>query len=181
MMRRLITTGLSPADAAERAKDHTGEISIEDLVDNFEVREELVDTLFRAANALDKPLLANALRNDIAQHGIVSSWTEVIVPLLFLIGDDWEASGSGIEIEHVLSEILKKILLETVASIESPINARPVLLASVGEELHCLAWVGFLLLVTSAKPVRFVQCFVRHEDAILAFKANRIILKHMHD
>ena len=155
MMRRLITTGLSPADAAERAKVHTGEISIEDLVDNFEVREELVDTLFRAANALDKPLLANALRNDIAQHGIVSSWTEVIVPLLFLIGDDWEASGSGIEIEHVLSEILKKILLETVASIESPINARPVLLASVGEELHCLA----LYALSAALAEKHIETF----------------------
>jgi DNA-binding transcriptional MerR regulator len=139
MMRRLITTGVSPSDAAEKAKAHKGEITIESLLGNFEVREDLVESLYRAANALDKAFLASALRKDITQHGIISSWTEVIVPLLVTIGDDWEADGSGIEIEHVLSEILKKILLETVDSIEKPINARPVLLASVGEELHDLA------------------------------------------
>ena len=139
MMRRLITTGLSPSDAAEKAKAHVGTIEIESLVDNFEVREDLVDCLFRAANALDKVLMETVLRKDIEEHGIITSWTEVIVPLLFLVGDDWEATGTGIEVEHVLSEILKKILLENVDSIDKPINARPVLLASVGEELHCLA------------------------------------------
>lgn len=139
MMRRLITTGLSPSDAAEKAKAHEGSIQIEQLVDNFQVREELVECLFRAANALDKVLMETVLRKDIAEHGIISSWTEVIVPLLFLVGDDWEATGTGIEVEHVLSEILKKTLLENIDSIDRPINARPVLLASVGEELHCLA------------------------------------------
>jgi len=139
MMRRLITTGLSPSDAAEKAKAHEGLIEIETLVDTFQVREELVDTLFRAANALDKVFIEKVLRKDIAEHGIIESWSEVIVPLLFLVGDDWATTGTGIEVEHVLSEILKKILLENVDSIDKPINARPVLLASVGEELHCLA------------------------------------------
>jgi hypothetical protein len=135
----LISAGVSPADAAGQARAHQGTASIEEIVDNFELREELVDCLYRASNALDKVLIETALRNDINEHGIISSWTEVIVPLLFLIGNDWEATGSGIEVEHVLSEILKKVFLEKVDAIEDPINARPVLLASVGEELHCLA------------------------------------------
>jgi DNA-binding transcriptional MerR regulator len=139
MMRRLITTGVSPSEAAEFAKAHKGPITIEKLVEGFVVREELVESLYRAAKLLDQGFIESLLRKDIAENGVIASWTEVIVPLLFLVGDDWEADGSGIEVEHMLSEILKKTLLETAEAINTPMNARPVLLASVGEELHCLA------------------------------------------
>jgi DNA-binding transcriptional MerR regulator len=139
MMRRLITTGVSPSEAAELAKAHKGPIKIEKLVESFVVREELVESLYRAAKLLDQGFIESLLRKDIAENGVIASWTEVIVPLLFLVGDDWEADGSGIEVEHMLSEILKKTLLETAEAINTPMNARPVLLASVGEELHCLA------------------------------------------
>lgn len=139
MMRRLITTGVSPSDAAEKAKAHKGAIKIEKLVDKFEVREELVETLHRASKSLDKVFIETALRKDIADHGVIASWTEVIVPLLFLVGDEWEADGSGIEVEHMLTEIIKRMLREGVADIKKPINSQPVLLAAVGEEMHCLA------------------------------------------
>ena len=139
LMRRLITTGVAPSDAAEKAKAHKGAISIEKLVDSFEVREELVDSLHRASKSLDKLFVETALRQDISSHGVIASWTEVIVPLLFLVGDEWEADGSGIEVEHMLTEIIKRILREGVAEIKQPINAQPVLLAAVGEEMHSLA------------------------------------------
>ncbi len=139
LMRRLITTGVAPCDAAEKAKAHKGSIKIEKLVDAFEVREELVESLHRAAKSLDKFFIESALRKDITENGVIASWTEVIVPLLFLVGDEWEADGSGIEVEHMLTEIIKRMLREGVAEIKKPINAQPVLLAAVGEEMHCLA------------------------------------------
>jgi methanogenic corrinoid protein MtbC1 len=138
-MRRLITTGVAPCDAAEKAREHTGSISIEKLVDGFEVREDLVESLHRASKSLDKLFVETLLRKDIADHGVIASWTEVIVPLLFLVGDEWEADGSGIEVEHMLTEIIKRILREGVSEIKNPVNAHPVLLAAVGEEMHSLA------------------------------------------
>ena len=139
VMRRLITTGVAPSDAAEKAKSHQGAITIEKLVDSFEVREELVVSLHRASKLLDKLFVETVLRKDISEHGVIASWTEVIVPLLFLVGDEWEADGSGIEVEHMLSEIIKRILRECVGDIQNPVNAKPVLLAAVGEEMHSLA------------------------------------------
>ena len=139
VMRRLITSGVAPSDAAVRAKDHKGSVTIEKFVDSFEVREDLVESLHRAAKALDKIFVEAALRKDIAAHGVIASWTEVIVPLLFLVGDEWEADGSGIEVEHMLTEIIKRMLREGVADIKKPVNAQPVVLAAVGEEMHCLA------------------------------------------
>jgi DNA-binding transcriptional MerR regulator len=138
-MRKLITAGVAPADAAQQAKDFKGKISVEKIVDNFEVREELVEALHHASKLLDKTFVENALRKDIAKHGVIASWSEVIVPLLFLIGEDWEKTQTGIEVEHLLTEILKSVLRERSSGMSEPCNPRPVLLASVGEEMHSLA------------------------------------------
>ena len=139
LMRRLIVSGVAPGDAAIRAIAHEGSVEIENLVEDFEVREDVVDSLHRAAKSLDKNFVETLLRKDISEHGVIATWTEVIVPLLFLVGDEWAATGTGIEVEHMLSEIIKRLLREGVAEIKEPVNAQPVLLASVGEELHCLA------------------------------------------
>jgi DNA-binding transcriptional MerR regulator len=139
LMRRLIISGVAPADAALRAKAHSGSVSVENVIQDFEVREDVVDSLHRAAKSLDKNFVETLLRKDISEHGVIASWTEVIVPLLFLVGDEWAATGTGIEVEHMLSEIIKRLLREGVVEIKDPVNAQPVLLASVGEELHCLA------------------------------------------
>jgi DNA-binding transcriptional MerR regulator len=139
LMRRLISTGVSPADAAEQAKAHKGAVKIAKLVNKFEHREELVDAIHRAAKILDKSFIETVLRKDIAENGVIASWTEVIVPLLVIVGDEWERTGAGIEVEHMLSELLKNIIGEGVPEIKKPKNAQPVLLAAVGEEVHCLA------------------------------------------
>jgi DNA-binding transcriptional MerR regulator len=139
LMRRLIISGVAPADAALRAKAHSGSVSVENVIQDFEVREDVVDSLHRASKSLDKNFVETLLRKDISENGVIASWTEVIVPLLFLVGDEWAATGTGIEVEHMLSEIIKRLLREGVAEIKDPVNAQPVLLASVGEELHCLA------------------------------------------
>jgi methanogenic corrinoid protein MtbC1 len=139
MMRRLISTGVAPCDAAATAKAHNGSIPVENIIEDFKVREDVVNSLHRASKSLDKNFVETLLRKDIADNGVIASWTEVIVPLLFLVGDEWAATGTGIEVEHMLSEIIKMLLSEGVTGINEPINAQPVLLASVGEELHCLA------------------------------------------
>ena len=139
MMRRLITSGVAPCDAAIRAKAHEGSLTFDNLVEEFVVREDVVDSLHRASKSLDKSFVETLLRKDISENGVITSWTEVIVPLLFLVGDEWAATGTGIEVEHMLSEIIKRLLREGVVEIKDPVNAQPVLLASVGEEVHCLA------------------------------------------
>lgn len=139
LMRRLISTGVAPCEAAVQAKAHKGAVRIAQLVNNFENRDELVDSIHRAAKILDKSFIETVLREDIAEHGVIASWTEVIVPLLVIVGNEWERTGAGIEVEHMLSELLKHVMREGVEPIKNPKNIKPVLLAAVGEEVHCLA------------------------------------------
>lgn len=139
MMRRLIVAGVSPSDAAEQAREFKGEVKLSKIVKEIEVREDVVDAIYKGLQAFDRAFIEVTLEREITKYGIESAWSDVIVPTLFLIGEEWEVHQSGIEIEHLFSEILKKILHHRVVELKRPINARPVLLAAVGEELHSLA------------------------------------------
>ena len=139
LMRRLISAGVSPADAAEQALAHKGEVKIEKIIKNFEVRQDVVDAIVNAANILDRNFVEILLRKDIEKHGVIDSWREVIVPVLVIVGNAWAETGTGIEVEHLLSEAITSILRDRTKAMKTPINTRPVLLASVGEELHTLA------------------------------------------
>jgi len=139
MMRRLISTGVAPSEAAERACAQDNEQSCEVIIHEFEARDELVVAIYKAAHSFDIEFIEKELRRDLAKHGVISTWTQVITPVLVLVGKIWEETGKGIEVEHLLTEMLKRILRDSVQTAKKPINARPVLLAAVGDELHCLA------------------------------------------
>jgi DNA-binding transcriptional MerR regulator len=137
-MRRLIVAGVSPADAAEQAKNFKGELKIKKIVREFEVREEVVEALYKALQSFDRAFVEETLAHEISEYGIEGAWSDVIVPTLFLIGQDWETEQKGIEVEHLFSEILKRTMNNQVVELKKPLNSRPVLLAAVGEELHSL-------------------------------------------
>ena len=139
VMRRLISSGVAPADAAEQAKAHDGEVVIEEFTSLCRECDETINAIFNASEALDSLFVETMLRNEISENGIISAWQEVFVPVLIQVGAAWEKSGKGIEVEHMLTEILKRVLRESTSEIVAPVNTRPVLLASVGEELHSLA------------------------------------------
>jgi DNA-binding transcriptional MerR regulator len=139
VMRRLISAGVAPADAAEQAKAHEGEVVIAEFISLCRECDETIDAIFNAAESLDSLFVETMLRNEIAENGIISAWQEVFVPVLIQVGAAWEKSGKGVEVEHMLTEILTRVMRESVSENVVPINSRPVLLASVGEELHSLA------------------------------------------
>jgi len=153
-MRRLIIAGMSPAEAAEKALNTKSAIKMEKIVGGFSDRPDVIDALHSAANALDKNFIESTLRNDIEKHGVIRSWQEVIVPVLVMLGKSWEETGEGIEIEHFFSETLKRVLRERSSMIYKPINPRPVLVASVGEEMHSLA----IHALTAALAERNIEC-----------------------
>lgn len=138
LMRRLISAGVAPSDAAEQAKKAKGTFKLEKIVREFEVREDVVAGINKALQAFDIAFVEEILRNELALHGVIEAWHEIIVPTLISIGEAWESSGEGIELEHAFTESLKKVLRERSISSKPKINAHPVLIAAVGEEQHSL-------------------------------------------
>lgn len=139
VMRRLIASGVSASDAAETALEHKGGTTLRVAELKFEVRSDLVNAIYRSAVALDREFIASSLTKDIKKNGVIRTWQEVIVPVLIMVGDDWAKNGEGIEVEHLLTEIIKNVMREKTNVTSQPVNTRPVLLASVGEEMHSLA------------------------------------------
>jgi tyrosyl-tRNA synthetase len=130
--------GEEAADAAEQAREFKGQVKLAKIVKDIEVREDVVDAIYRALQSFDRQFVEETLTHEISEYGVEGAWADVIVPTLFLIGQDWETEQKGIEVEHLFSEILTRTMNNRVVDLKKPVNSRPVLLAAVGEELHSL-------------------------------------------
>lgn len=94
--------------------------------------------LARAAMALDALECTRIVRDQVRRRGVVRAWDDLVAPVLVGIGERWEATGEGVEVEHLLSEAVLTALRGTALAVGEAVNARPVLLACAEEELHSL-------------------------------------------
>ena len=138
-MRKLVISGVAPADAAAASLKFKGKIDLKLFAELPESDSAVIQMLSKAVHALDRNLTEQIIRSEIKASGIAATWRNVLTPVLVLVGDEWATTGEGIEVEHMLSEIIHRLLNECTAQLKSPVNSRPVLLACVGEEIHSLA------------------------------------------
>jgi DNA-binding transcriptional MerR regulator len=94
--------------------------------------------LARAAMALDSRTLRTALDRALTEHGVITTWNELLMPVLVAVGERWAATGEGIEVEHLLAETATSALRAVGPDAPEPGNGRPVLLACVPDESHTL-------------------------------------------
>ena len=94
--------------------------------------------LARAASRLDAQAVNDILSDALATRGALAVWDEVIRPVLVATGARWARTGSGIDIEHVLSETTVEALRAHRACQLRPHPGRPVLLACSAEDMHVL-------------------------------------------
>ena len=153
IMCRLVKDGVMPAEAARvaRATDVAdlkinrteihlvteSEHSDFGVVD-FDSPKNAIRGLTRASAMLDSVACQNLISRLIEDKGVLWTWDKVLVPVLITIGEKWESTGEGIEIEHLLSEVILNELRQIAVEVDQPVNARPVILASTPHELHTL-------------------------------------------
>ena len=137
-MHKLVISGVSPAEAAAMAATHTAPARTAQFIQVPLVDENLVNYLFKAAEVLDRRSVETEIRSQISSKGTAVTWTNLLVPLLCKMGDEWERTGEGIAAEHLVTDAIKRILGERIF-VENPRNEVPVLLACIGEEMHSLA------------------------------------------
>lgn len=151
-MRRLVLAGVAPGDAARQALEQdeaTGPAEEEPprrggpggRVLPVPGAAPVVKGLGRAAMALDSPAVYAIIRDQLAQHGVVPTWEHVLRPVLAAVGARWQATGQGVEIEHLLSECTTDAL-RALAAAQQPAagtsGQRPVLLAGGPGDQHAL-------------------------------------------
>jgi hypothetical protein len=111
--------------------------------------------LGRAALALDAPTVYRLLEEAVATAGVEYAWDDVVRPVLAAIGDRWAYNGTGVEIEHLVSECVHPVFGARAAALRPPApDARPVLLGAMPGELHTLPLVA----LSAALAERGVVC-----------------------
>ena len=139
VMRRLVISGVSPKEAALIAVDADVSEAENLPTIKFEERAEIVEVILKALESLDISFVNEIIRREILANGVITTWVEILTPTFMRVGDHWARTGLGITNEHLLTEIVIKILREVSAEIENPVNVKPIVLAAIGEESHSLA------------------------------------------
>ncbi|MEU3555042.1 MerR family transcriptional regulator [Streptomyces fragilis] len=103
-----------------------------------DVRQECKG-IARAALRLDAVALDGLLDDVIREHGLVASWTEVIMPTLQAVGRKWESSGERyVEVEHFLSWHVSGALRRHAPPVVADRPGATTVLACVPGENHTL-------------------------------------------
>ena len=157
-MRRLVIAGVTPFDAAKRALSQTPQISPVLIEQDRMIREDLIEVLWRATQSFDDLYIETVIRKELNSSGVVTTWEQVLIPLLALAGDEWEQSEKNknalIAAEHFIVDIVRRMFIEQQLKLKEAINDRPVLLASVSRERHTLP----LSLAAAALAEKKIRC-----------------------
>lgn len=157
-MRRLVIAGVTPFDAAKRALSQTPQISPVLIEQDRMIREDLIEVLWRATQSFDDLYIETVIRKELNISGVVTTWEQVLIPLLALAGDEWEQSEKNknalIAAEHFIVDIIRRMFIEQQLKLKEAINDRPVLLASVSRERHTLP----LSLAAAALAEKKIRC-----------------------
>jgi MerR family transcriptional regulator, light-induced transcriptional regulator len=97
--------------------------------------------LARAATALDADAVRRLLNESIAAVGAQITWDLAVRPVLVAIAQRWADTGTGIEIEHLLSDCVTGVFSAVAAAAAPAGTARPVLLAGMAGDQHRLPLV----------------------------------------
>ena len=153
LMQHALVRGASPADAARFATT----TRLPDRIEPEPGQDELTGRaraggaalslpgaggrahgLARAALMLDPAPVRASLTESVAAIGVEPTWDEVVRPVLAAIGERWQHTGAGVEIEHQLSECVHGVFGQVAATAPAEADTRPVLLAGMPGELHTL-------------------------------------------
>jgi MerR family transcriptional regulator, light-induced transcriptional regulator len=146
-MRRLILDGVPPGEAARVAlaagPEPPGEPGPAGRGAGgrslpLPAQQRQARGLARAALALDGPAIAGALRRSLDERGAAATWELLAVPVLTAVGERSAASGTCVDVEHLLSAQLVAALAQRVGRLADPRNVRTVLLACADDEQHSL-------------------------------------------
>jgi len=145
-MSRLVDEGVPAAEAATVAMSRA-EAPLRSVTGSFRSvgrapsrgAANTVDTVVRAACALDAATLSRVIGHVLERRGVVSGWTEVVAPALQKIGERWATGRCGIEVEHLLSErVASELRAITRQRRVHRAKTASVVMASAADEQHHL-------------------------------------------
>ena len=134
--------------------------------------ENVIHLAFDACKRFDRESLAALLHGEAAVLGLPRFLRERVAPLLDEVGDAWGRGEIEIRHEHFFSEVLEDELRRLRAPLETAAKGRPVVIASLPNELHGLGLqIAALAIVTAGRSVRVLGPHLPVEEIVQAAKS----------
>ena len=134
--------------------------------------ENVIHLAFDACKRFDRESLAALLHGEAAVLGLPRFLRERVAPLLDEVGDAWGRGEIEIRHEHFFSEVLEDELRRLRAPLETAAKGRPVVIASLPNELHGLGLqIAALAIVTAGRGVRVLGPHLPVEEIVQAAKS----------
>ncbi|MEU1485059.1 MerR family transcriptional regulator [Streptomyces sp. NPDC005752] len=126
----------------------------------------------RAALRLDTAALDELLNAAIEEHGLVTAWTELIMPTLQAVGRKWQTSGERyVEVEHFLSWHVSGALRRHTPPVGRDLRGTSTVLACAPAENHTLPLEVLTAALTErGLPVRMFGAAVPVESLVSAVR-----------
>jgi DNA-binding transcriptional MerR regulator/methylmalonyl-CoA mutase cobalamin-binding subunit len=132
----------------------------------------MIEDTLDACRRFDRDALANALSRDASMLGVGSFLRERVGPLLEAVGEAWARGEIEIRHEHFFCEVLEDRLRALRAPLEATGKGRPVILATLPDELHGLALhIVALAVALSGRTVRVLGPHLPVEEIVQAADA----------
>ncbi|WP_424529532.1 MerR family transcriptional regulator [Sphaerisporangium viridialbum] len=202
-MNRLIRAGLPPAEAAQaalRPRAEATEVTVSGrarpeepggpaeapVLARFSQRVDQAApetgagrvpsaaVLARAALNLDGDAVVTGLTSALDERGVAWTWERLVLPVFDMITRRQEATGSGVEIEHLFSERLLSALSERTGRPARPSHPRVVLLACAEDEQHSLPVYALAATLTTTEGLETRVLGPRTPHAALADAMRRL-------
>ncbi|MEP7021584.1 MAG: MerR family transcriptional regulator [Pseudonocardiales bacterium] len=109
-LQRLTRAGMPVASAALLALEPTSQDNLP-VIDDRHGSDRLARRFAAAIDTLDPDRIARTADAVLTERGAASGWSEVFVPQLQALGRRWEATGQGVEREHLAVSVLQAALV----------------------------------------------------------------------
>ncbi len=134
--------------------------------------EDVMSMALDACRRFDWESLAALLHSEATVLGLPRFLRERVSPILDEVGQAWGRGEIEIRHEHFFSEVLEDELRRLRAPLETAAKGRPVVIASLPNELHGLGLqIAALAIVTAGRSVRVLGPQLPVEEIVQAAKA----------
>lgn len=117
----------------------------------------IIESTLDACRRFDRDTLAAALSRDSSLLGVAPFLRERVEPLLAEVGESWARGDLEIRHEHFFSEVLENHLRALRTPLEASGSGRPVVLATLPDELHGLGLqIAGLVVAAAGRKVRIL-------------------------
>ncbi len=93
----------------------------------------------RAASRLDEAAVTEAVLRSLIENATLPTWNDLLRPVLVAAGEHWQRTGSGIEVEHLLTQAVTTAFAQYLTHLPEIAQVSPVVLAGAPAEEHVLA------------------------------------------